>query len=189
MASNIRSSGTAALRYASALVDLAMEQGIVSQIQQDVADLRAMIASSPDFQTLIRSPLLASEEQEAGLIAIADAAKLSPLMKNFLRTLAANRRTADADAILKAVQENLAARRGEVKAEVESAADLSASQKKSLEESLSKTIGHPVAVTVKINKDLIGGMVVTLGSLQIDDSVKSKLDRLSLAMKYSRAAA
>lgn len=189
MASNNRSSGTAALRYASALVDLATEQGSVPQVEQDVADLRAMIADSSDLQSLIRSPLIGVAEQSRGLSALADSAKLSVLTKNFLLTLIANRRTADMDSILKAVQDNIAARRGEVKADVASATELSASQKKTLEESLSKTIGRPVAINVTVDTSLIGGVVVTLGSIQIDDSVKSKLDRLSLAMKYQRDAA
>ncbi len=189
MASNNRSSGTAALRYASALVDLAMEQGVIPSVEKDVAELRAMIASSPDLQALVRSPLVKAAAQQSALSALADAAKLSPLTKNFLLTLAANRRLKDIDAILKAVQDSLSARRGEIQANVESAQDLSASQKKDLEESLSKTIGRPVSVDVKVNKDLIGGLVVTLGSLMIDDSVKSKLDRLSRAMKYQRDAA
>ncbi|MFA7457254.1 MAG: F0F1 ATP synthase subunit delta, partial [Micavibrio sp.] len=65
----------------------------------------------------------------------------------------------------------------------ESAQELSAAQKKMLEENLSKTIGHPVAVDAKVNPDLIGGVVVTLGSVMIDDSVKTKLERLGRAMK------
>jgi F-type H+-transporting ATPase subunit delta len=189
VASNNRSSGTAALRYASALVDLAVEQGSVPQIEKDVADLQAMIASSDDLQSMIRSPLVNVTGAGNAMAALADAAQFSPLMKNFLLTLASNRRLKNVSAILKAVTAGIAARRGEIQANVEAASELSDAQKKSLEESLSKTIGRPVAVDVKVNKGLIGGLVVTLGSLQIDDSVKSKLDRLSLAMKYSRDAA
>ncbi len=166
-----------------------MESGTLPQIQQDVADLRTMIESSPDLQTLTRSPLVGAESQKKALAAIADQAKFSGLMKNFLMVLADNRRLADIGAILKAVDANLSARRGEIQAKVESAAALTAAQKKSLEESLGKTIGRPVSVDATVNTGLIGGVVVTLGSLMIDDSIKTKLERMGRAMKHTGKAA
>ncbi len=189
MASNSRSSGTAAFRYAAALVDMALESKAIPQIEQDVADLMAMLKSSADLQAAIRSPLLKVETQQAFLGALADKAKLSALTRNFLLVLAQNRRLSQLEAVLKAVTQNISARRGELRASVESATDLSDAQKKSLEESLGKTIGRPVAVDAKTNKSLIGGIVVTLGSLMIDDSVKTKLDRLSRAMKHNGSQA
>ncbi len=184
MASNIRSSGTAALRYASALVDMAMESGALPQIEKDVADLRAMLAGSQELQSMIRSPLVRAAEQQAVLASIAEQAKLSALTGNFLMLLAANRRLPALDSILKAVLENIASRRGELRAGVESAAALSPAQTKSIEDNLSKAIGRPVSVEASIDPTLIGGVVITLGSLMIDDSVKSKLERLGRAMKH-----
>ena len=67
--------------------------------------------------------------------------------------------------------------------------DLSDAQKKALEEQLAKTIGHPVAVDASVKPELIGGVTVTLGSLQIDDSIKSKLERMGRAMKHNGAKA
>ncbi len=184
MASNNRSSGTAAFRYASALVDLAEGQGVLPQIEQDVTDLQAMISASADLQAMIRSPLLKAGAQQAALSGIADQAKFNPLTKNFLLTLAQNRRLKDIEAILKAVKTNLSARRGELQATVESATERTAAQKKSMEESLGRTIGRPVTVDAKVKSDLIGGVVITLGSLMIDDSIKTKLERMGRAMKH-----
>lgn len=189
VASNIRSSGTAAFRYASALVDLAIEQGAIQQIEQDVADLRQMLESSPDLQTLVRSPLVGAGAQQAALAALADRAKFSALTKNFLLILAQNRRLAEIPNVLKAVSDNIAGRRGEVLAKVESATELTAAQKKSLEESLGKTIGHPVSLDATTNSALIGGVVITLGSLMIDDSIRTKLERMGRAMKHNGKAA
>lgn len=185
MASNTRSSGTAALRYAGALVALAMESGALPQVEKDVADLRLMLESSPDLRFLIRSPLVKPADMQSALSALAAQAKLSDLTRNFLLLLVRNRRLAELDAILKAVSENVGARRGELRASVETATGLSDAQKKSLEESLGKTIGRPVSVEQKVNAELIGGVVVTLGSVMIDDSVKSKLERLGRAMKHN----
>ena len=189
MASNPRSSGAAAFRYASALVDLAMEKGVVSHIEQDVRDLRAMLAASAELQSLTKSPLIGASAQQAGLAAIADRAGLHEFSRNFLYLLAANRRLHALDSVLKAVLETLSARRGEVKADVESASPLSPAQQKALQDSLSKTVGRPVAIEAKTNPNLIGGVVVTLGSIMIDDSVKTKLDNLGRAMKSGGKAA
>jgi F-type H+-transporting ATPase subunit delta len=140
VASNNRSSGTAAFRYASALVDLAIEGNAIQQIEQDVADLQKMLASSPELQQLVRSPLVGAGAQQAAMAALADKAKFSALTKNFLLTLAQNRRLANIANILKAVSNNIAGRRGEVLAKVESATELSSAQKKSLEEQQSAVL-------------------------------------------------
>jgi F-type H+-transporting ATPase subunit delta len=166
-----------------------MEQNAIPQIEKDVADLSAMIGASEDFKQLIRSPLVKSAAQAAALTAIADKAGLNKLTKNFLLTLAKNRRLPEVENMLKAVTTSISARRGELRAKVESAVELSAGQKKTLEESLAKTIGHPVAVDATVNKELIGGVTVTLGSLLIDDSIKSKLERMGRAMKHNGAKA
>lgn len=185
MASNPRSSGTAAFRYASALVDLAMEKASLPQIEKDVADLKVMIKSSPDLQAVLRSPLVKTAAAQAALAAIADQAKFSPLTKNLLLLLAQNRRLKEMESVLDAVGDNLSARRGELSAKVESASPLTEAQAKALAENLSKTIGQPVAVESSVNKALIGGVTITLGSLMIDDSIKTKLERMGRAMKHS----
>jgi F-type H+-transporting ATPase subunit delta len=189
VASNNRSSGTAAFRYAAALVDLAQEQGAIPQIEKDIADFQAMMASSEELRKVAGSPLIGAKDQAAAVAAIADKAGFSHLTKNFLMLLANNRRLREVESILKAVKDNIASRRGEVKARVESAAALTDAQKKSLEESLAKTMGRPAAIEASVNKELIGGVVITLGSLMIDDSVKSKLERLGRAMKTDSKAA
>jgi len=166
-----------------------MEQNAIQQIEQDVADLRKMLDSSPDLQTLVRSPLVGAGAQQAALAALADKAKFSALTKNFLLTLAQNRRLPEISNVLKAVTDNIAGRRGEVLAKVESASELSAAQKKSLEEQLGKTIGRPVSLDATTNAALIGGVVITLGSLMIDDSIKTKLERMGRAMKHNGKAA
>ena len=189
MASNTRSSGTAAFRYASALVDLAMEGGSIPQIEKDVRDLRAMTAASDDLRAMLSSPLNGAGAQQAALSEIVKKAGFSPLMGNFLNVLAQNRRLKDLDAILGAVQDNLSSRRGEMKAKVQSASALSAAQEQAIAEQLSKTLGQPVAIEATVAPELIGGVTITMGSFMIDDSVKTKLDRLARAMKSDSKAA
>lgn len=166
-----------------------MEQNAIPQIEKDVAELQAMLGASEDLRSMILSPLVKAGAQQAALTALADKAQFSNLTKNFLLTLASNRRLRELEAMLKAVTENVSARRGELRAKVESAIELSAGQKKSLEDQLAKTIGRPVAIDASVNKELIGGVTITLGSLMIDDSIKTKLERMGRAMKHTGAKA
>ena len=166
-----------------------MEQNAIPQIEKDVAELQAMLGASEDLRSMILSPLVKAGAQQAALTALADKAQFSNLTKNFLLTLASNRRLRELEAMLKAVTENVSARRGELRAKVESAIELSSAQKKSLEDQLAKTIGRPVAIDATVNKELIGGVTITLGSLMIDDSIKTKLERMGRAMKHTGAKA
>lgn len=178
-----QTSGAAALRYATALVDIAVETGKIDAVEKDLNDLEAMIAASEDLQTLIHSPLLSRVQQQEAVQAIAAKAKFQGITSNFLALLAQNRRLNMLVAMINAVRMDISRRRGEISAYVQSAFKLSPAQEKSLQESLSKAVGQAVAVNVEVKEDLIGGLVVTVGSQMIDDSVKRKLERLKIAMK------
>ncbi len=178
-----QTSGAAALRYASALVDTAIHAKSLEAVEQDLKDFEAMIAGSSDLQNLIRSPLFNRTQQANALAAIADKAKFNPITRNFLQLLADNRRLNIVSAVIGAVQKDIQKRRGEISANVETAYPLTDAQKKALQEALGKATGRTVALNLSVNKDLIGGMIVTVGSKMIDDSVKRKLERLERAMK------
>lgn len=161
-----------------------MDANELPQIEKDIAELSAMLEGSEDLQNLTRSPLVSAQAQQAALSALCERAQFSGLTRNFLMVLAQNRRLSQLGSMLKAVRDNLSARRGEMMAKVESATELSGAQKQALAEQLSKTVGRPVAIEASVNKALIGGVTVTLGSLMIDDSIRAKLDRMGRAMKY-----
>ena len=142
-----------------------------------------MINGSAELQTVIRSPLFNRTQQGQAIAAIADKAKFNPITRNFLQLLADNRRLNIIAAIITAFKANVQKRRGEMSAQVQVAYPLTDAQRKALEEALSKATGRSVAINLEINTDLIGGMIVTVGSKMIDDSVKRKLERLERAMK------
>jgi F-type H+-transporting ATPase subunit delta len=145
--------------------------------------MSAMLAASDDLRRLIRSPVLSRAEQGNAIAAIADQAQLSPLMRNFLGLLAANRRLFAFPEIAAAFLADLAARRGEIAAHVVSAEPLSAQQQETLREALRKSAGAKIAIDLRVDPSLLGGLVVRLGSRMVDASLKSKLNRLQLAMK------
>lgn len=177
-----QTSGAAALRYATALVDIAEDNKKIDSVEKDLHDLQAMIAASDDLQTLIASPLLSRSQQQAAVEALGKKAKFQDITVNFLALLAQNRRLGMVQAIITAVHDMMSKRRGEVSAKVQSAFKLSPAQEKALRAALEKAVGKSVAIQVDVEKDLIGGMVVTMGSQMIDDSVKRKLERLKIAM-------
>lgn len=181
-------SPAAARRYATAFIDTAHKGQSIDSVEKDVSDLLAMLKGSADLQTFVKSPLIKEAEQGAAIGAIADKAGFHKTTKNFLFTLVKNRRLGMLEQALKAVQHEIAKRRGEVEASVQAAHALSADQTKALQAAISKALGTNVAMNVSVNKDLIGGLVVQVGSTLVDASVKSKIERLSRAMMRGKAA-
>jgi F-type H+-transporting ATPase subunit delta len=141
-----------------------------------------MILSSADFQKALNSPLFDKKSLAAAVSAIADKAKLQGVTKNFLNVLVANGRLAALPSIIKAFAKNLSEKRGNVTVDVTVAQDLSAKQKKDLEDALAKGLGQKVAVRLKVEPSILGGMIVTVGSKMIDDSVARKLERLRISL-------
>lgn len=178
-----QNSGLAALRYATSLMDIADASQKVDAVEKDLQDLQAMIVASSDLQKLIRSPLVSAGEKIKVMQAISKKAKFQDITSNFLALLAQNSRLSEINNITNAVQIEASRRRGEISADVQTAFKLSKAQEKALQESLTKAMGQAVAIKLEVKKDLIGGMVVTVGSQMFDASVKRKLERLKIAMK------
>ena len=183
MASETTGVSGLAERYAAALFDLADERRILDEVASDLRQLRAMVQASPDLLRLIRSPILSRDEQSKGIGALAERAGLAPLVRDFLAVVARNRRLFAVPAMIEAFLAKLAARRGEVTAEVFAAQPLSEAQFAALNQQLRRSVGSRVSVDVRVDPGLIGGLVVKLGSRMVDGSIKSKLQRLQLAMK------
>ena len=170
-------------RYAAALFELAEERRMLDTVAADLRALKAMIGASADLTRLVRSPILSRAEQGRAIAALAERAGLDPLVRDFLGVVARNRRLFAVPAMINSYLETLAARRGEVTAEVTAAQPLSEAQLTRLGEQLRQAVGRRVAVEVKVDRGLLGGMIIKLGSRMVDGSLRGKLARLQLAMK------
>jgi F-type H+-transporting ATPase subunit delta len=170
-------------RYAAALFDLADERRILDEVAANLRQLKAMMTESVELSRLIRSPILSREEQGKAVVALAERAGFAPLVRDFLAVVARNRRLFAVPAMIEAYLANLAQRRGEVTAEVAAAQALSTTQIDLLREQLRRSVGRQVAIDVRVDPGLIGGMIVKVGSRMIDGSIRSKLQRLQMAMK------
>lgn len=170
-------------RYASALFDLASEQGTITAVESDLDTLGDAIAATPDLAALIRNPQVGRDDAAKAIDAVASLLKLSSLTKQFLGTLAGNRRLAALPQIVTAFAAIAAAQRGEVSAEVTSAHALTDAQLKTLGEKLKAREGREVKLKAKVDPEILGGLVVRIGSKQIDSSIRTRLNTLANAMK------
>lgn len=141
-----------------------------------------MLDSSEDLRALVHDPRISKAKQQDVVKALVSKAKLQDITSNFLNVLIENRRLNILDAVINRVHQDLAKMRGERVAKIKVAQDMSAKQIQELEASLAKASGSAVTLDIQVDPSLLGGMVITLDSRMIDDSVAGKLERLKLAM-------
>ena len=170
-------------RYASALFDLASEDGVVSAVESDLQKLEAALSESDELAAVTTNPELSRAQQGMAIEGVAGVLGLSGLTQKFLGTLAQNRRLAALPGIVRAFRQIAAAQRGEVTAEVTSAHALTDEQLETLRQKLTAREGRTVKLTSSVDPDLLGGLVVTLGSKRIDGSIRTRLNSLAHAMK------
>lgn len=182
MAANSGETGVAP-RYALALFELADEAKQLDEVADDLRGIDAAIAENDDLQRLVRSPVISRAASGAAMAALLETAKATELTRNFVGLVAANRRLFALRAMIQAYLNEFAARRGEVTAEVASAIKLTKKQTDAIAKGLEQAVGAKVAVNVEVDPSLIGGLVVKVGSRMVDSSLKTKLDKMKLAMK------
>jgi F-type H+-transporting ATPase subunit delta len=172
-----------AKRYGVALFDLASESKKVDAVEADAKSLLAAWHASDELRATMVSPLFPVEQKAAVLGAMAKKMKLNAITANFLGLAAQNRRTGELGGMLTAFAALAAKARGAILAQVSTAEPLSADALKSLTAALSTAFKASVDIETTVKPELLGGLVVKVGSRLFDDSVKSKLDALKIAMK------
>ena len=172
-----------AQRYAGSLFDLALESKSVAQVEKDLGRIEAMILESDDLRRLISSPVFSTEDQLHAISAVAAKAGITGLVGNFLRVVAGNRRLFVLPGMIKAFYLIAAESRGEVAADVTSARELTQAQQTELKATLKSVAGKDVTINVTVDPSILGGLIVKLGSRQIDTSLRTKLSSLKLALK------
>ncbi|OYU35655.1 F0F1 ATP synthase subunit delta [Novosphingobium sp. PASSN1] len=170
-------------RYAAALYDLAGEQGVVTAVETDLDTLGSAVRESGDLAALLKNPEVSRDAAAKAVDAVAELLKVSPLTRNFLGVLAANRRLASLPDVVRAFTAIAAAARGEVTAEVTTAHPLDDAQLAQLAEKLKVREGRSVTVKAHVDPAILGGLVVKIGSRMIDSSIRTRLNSLAQAMK------
>jgi len=170
-------------RYASALFELAREEGALDAVAADLNRFHSMLAESEDLQRLVRSPVFSSEEQTRAISAVLEKAGIGGLAANLIKVAAANRRLFVVPEMTVGFRRKLAKERGEISASVTSAEPLSADQINTVKLALKEAIGKDVLLDESVDPTLIGGLIVQVGSRMIDTSLRTKLDAMKYAMK------
>jgi F-type H+-transporting ATPase subunit delta len=173
-------------RYATALFELSLETNAVDQVQADLKAFNALVASSPDLQRLVRSPVFSADEQAKALDAVLDKASISGIARNFLRVVAANRRLFAVDQIIRGFNAHVAKHKGEVTAEVTVAEPLNDARMNDIRETLKAVTAKDVTIDVIVDPSIIGGLKVKVGSRMVDASLRTKLNSIKFAMKEAR---
>ena len=170
-------------RYASALFDLARDQRQIESVGNSLDALGQALLDSKDFAELIDSPLVSRDEAGKAVAALGPQLGLDPITTNFLGVLARNGRKGELRSVIRAFRRLAAEHRGETTAEVTTARPLSDDQLAALRQQLRNRAGRDVNIEATVDQNILGGIVVKLGSQIIDASIRTKLNRLALAMK------
>jgi len=170
-------------RYAAALFELAKDQKQLDQVAGDLESFDRMLAGSEELRRLVRSPVISAEDQARALGVLLDKAGITGLISNFFKLIARNRRLFAASDMIKGFRALLARERGEVNADVTSAHPLTPDQMNLLSDSLKAQVGKNVKIATRVEPNLLGGLIVKVGSKMIDSSLRTKLDNLKVAMK------
>jgi len=175
-------SDTSANRYSLALYELASEASVITKVEENSNSFLELISNSKDFRNLIKDPTLSKEILENVINKISENFNLESLFKNFLNFLILKRRFFYIQQILISFNEICSEKKGELKAEIKSAKDLSQQEINKITEELSNTFKSKIKLNYNHDESLIGGLVVQVGSTMIDTSIKNKLQQIENRM-------
>jgi F-type H+-transporting ATPase subunit delta len=170
-------------RYATALFELARDEKSIDPVKADLDRFDALLGDSADLKRLVRSPVFSADTQLKALIAVLDRAGITGIAANFLKVLTRNRRLFAITDVIRAFRALVAKFKGEASADVTVAERLSDRNLDALKTALKSVTGKDVALNVKVDPSIIGGLVVKLGSRMVDSSLRTKLNSIKHAMK------
>ena len=173
---------TSAERYSLALFELSEENNLLSQIEDQSSSILNLIEQSEDFSNLIKDPTTSQEDLLKVINTISENNKFESLFKNFLSFLIQKRRFFFIERILKSFIEICSRKRGELKAELKSAKELSNEEIAKITEELTKNFSSKIKLNYKHDESLIGGLIVQVGSTMVDTSIKNKLQQIENRM-------
>jgi F-type H+-transporting ATPase subunit delta len=174
---------TMAGRYAAALFDLAKDQRQLDGVERDLSLLSQMLEESADLRRVVLSPVITTHDQAKALNTLLTKVGVAGLVGNFVNLIVRNRRLFAIRDMIKAFRALLARERGEVSADVTSAHPLTPEQMQALAESLRSSTGKNVRIDTRVDPNLLGGLVVKIGSRMIDSSLRTKLNNLKVVMR------
>ena len=182
MSKNNSFSTTTASRYSLALYELSKENNSIDEVEIQSIALLKLIDESKDFSSLIKDPTNSVNELQDVINKIAENNKLNSLISKFIGFLISKRRFFYIKTILQDFVDTCSKKRGEVKAELISSKELSGEQVIKIKDELAQNFNAKIKLDYKYDKSLIGGLVIQVGSIMVDTSIKNKLQQIENTM-------
>jgi len=173
---------TSAERYSLALYELASDDDVLELVESQSSSILNLILSNKDFSNLIKDPTNNQENLLKVINIISENNKFEILLKNFLSFLVIKKRLFYLEQILKSFIETCSKKRGELKAELKSAKELSSDEILKITNELTKNFNSKIKLNYKHDESLIGGLIVQVGSTMVDTSIKNKLQQIENRM-------
>ena len=169
-------------RYSRALFEVAQEASELEKIENDIKNFASLLSNSLEIKNFIHNPTQSKENQSEALKLLAEKLNFSKNLKNFMFLLIEKRRIFFVEKIIDSFLKLCVQKRGEVKAYLISSKELSQSQLDEIRNDLSNYMGSTINFDYKVDKTLIGGLKLQVGSLMVDTSIKNKLKKYEQAM-------
>ena len=174
---------TLAKRYASALAELAVEHNLLEDVGNDLNGFLELFRTTPAFRFLLTSPTAERREQHAALAIFLEQATPAPVTRNFLKLLVDKRRMVLIESIVDAYNGDMDDRAGRMTVDIRTLLPLTDSRSEQIRTTLSDLTGKTIRLDVTTDPGILGGMVITMGSVMMDYSVRNHLNRLKTTMK------
>ena len=168
--------------YALALYELAKESFELDKIEDEMKSLNNLLVESSNFKEIISNPTVTKEDKKNIIFKIADQNNFSAVLKKFLGLMAIKNRLFFLGKIIESFLGLVSNNKGELEVKLISSKKLSAEEQKKIQSELSKNFKSPLNINYEYNPDLIAGLIIQVGSVMIDTSIKTKLKKLEKNM-------
>ena len=169
-------------RYSRALFEVAKESGDLEKVETDIKGFKSLLENSPELKNFFSNPTQSIHNQNNVNNLLFEKLSFSKNLKNFFSLLIEKRRIFFISKIIDSFLKLCSRKRGELKASLISSRELSESELESISKDLSSSLGSIIKFDYKIDKELIGGLKIQLGSFMIDTSIKNKLKKFEQQM-------
>jgi len=183
MTSQLASGNLISDRYASAMYDLASEKKVIDSVLENLQDLKKTIDNSKELTLLIKSPLISSNDKLEILIKLISSSNFNELSVTFLKVVSKNKRFTSLTSMISQFVNINDNKRGNVLADVTSADEISEKQRVNIKDQLRIILGDKLSLNFMVDKKIIGGLIIKVGSKMIDTSLANKINKLKIAMK------
>ena len=172
-------------RYSRALFEVVKESSELEKTEADVKSFQSILTQNVELKNFIQNPTQSKDNQHNLIRLLADKLSFSKNLKNFMLLLIEKRRIFFIGKIIDSFLKLCLQKRGEVKASLISSKELSETELENISKELSSSTSSTIKFNYKVDKELIGGLKLQLGSFMIDTSIKNKLNKYKQEMLES----